>query len=294
MLAKWMVRLLVLLACLLPVMVMAESAVDFSSLYPDKFLPEGSEPIRTETSYQSDDVYLTITSQRLEQSDVYVVDIYVRQVECFQRAFGDGQWGKKTEKVRVLSENNDAIVAMTGDSGHYFSYGWVVANGRVLRDNRNRQRDLGVLYRNGEMVTIENENIDNDLLRAQTAANEIWHIFLFGPALLDAQGKAKTDFSDSNVESANPRSAIGYFAPGHYCFVQVDGRGAESKLDTRRTSRGFDLKTLAAFMEGLGCKAAYNLDGGQSSMLVYGHQIISSPYHGGRNVGDIVMIKDLP
>ena len=291
MLVKWAVRLLLLICLLLPI---TAAAGDFSALYPDKFLPEGSEPIRTENSYQSDDVNLTITSLRTASSDVYVVDIYVRTVECFQRAFGDGQWGKKTERVRVLSENNDAIVAMTGDSGHYFSYGWVVANGQVLRDNRNRQRDLGVLYRSGEMVTIENENIDNDLLRAQTDADEVWHIFLFGPALLDAQGKAKTDFSDSNVESANPRSAIGYFAPGHYCFVQVDGRGAESKLEKWKTSRGMELDVLAEFMESLGCKAAYNLDGGQSSMLVYGHQIISSPYHGGRSVGDIVLIKDLP
>ena len=294
MLVKWPVRLLLLICLLLPMTAAAEAAGDFSALYPDKFLPEGSAPIRTDTTYQSDDVNLTITSLRSASSDVYVVDIYVRTVECFQRAFAGGKYGSSTARVRVLSEENDAIVAMTGDSGHYFSYGWAVANGQVLRDTRNRKRDLGVLYRSGEMVTIENENIDNDLLRAQTDADEVWHIFLFGPALLDAQGKAKTDFSDSNVKNANPRSVIGYYAPGHYCFVQVDGRGAESKLEKWKTSRGMELDVLAAFMESLGCKAAYNLDGGQSSMLVYGHQIISSPYNGGRSVGDVVLIKDLP
>lgn len=284
--------LLIAFALLLPLCACGEEFADFSQLYPDKFLPEGSEPIRTENSYQSDDVYLTITGMREQQSDIYVVDIYVRSVECFQRAFADGKWGSTTARVRTIAEENNAIIAMTGDSGHYFSFGWVAANGQVLRDNRNRMRDLGIVYRSGELVTVENENIDNDLIRSQT--DDIWHIFLFGPALLDENGKAKTDFSDSNVESPNPRSLIGYYAPGHYCFVQVDGRGASSKLDKGKTSRGLDLENLALFMEGLGCKSAYNLDGGQSSMLVYNGEIYSSPYHGGRNVGDVVLIKDLP
>ena len=51
---------------------------------------------------------------------------------------------------------------------------------------------------------------------------------------------------------------------------------------------------LALLMEELGCKAAYNLDGGQSSMLWYGGEVISTPHKGGRPVGDIVYIKDLP
>ena len=36
-------------------------------------------------------------------------------------------------------------------------------------------------------------------------------------------GKAKTTFT-SDVKPKNPRSVIGYYEPGHYCFVQVDGR----------------------------------------------------------------------
>jgi len=290
--AKWRMFLLTFLLCLLAWAAGAEAAADFSALYPDKFLPEGSEPIRTENSYQSDDVNLVITGQRTISTDVYVVDIYVRTVECFQRGFAGGSYGKTTARVRDTAAATNAVIAMTGDSGHNFSVGWVMANGEVIRDTRNRVRDLGVVYKNGEMITIENDEVDNDAIRAQT--DDIWHIFLFGPALLDAQGKAKTDFSDSNVEAANPRSVIGYYEPGHYCFVQIDGRGAKSKLDSGKTSRGLTLEELASFMEGLGCKAAYNLDGGQSSMLVYNGAIYSSPYGGGRNVGDIVLIKDLP
>ena len=46
-------------------------------------------------------------------------------------------------------------------------------------------------------------------------------------------------------------------------------------------------------MEDLGCVSAYNLDGGQSSMMWFGGDLVSTPYRGGRRIGDIVLIKEL-
>ncbi len=297
--------LLVILLALLPVFALGEAAetaetaevpafADFSEKFAEKFLLEGSEPIWTENSYQSDDVNITISTRRVERSDVYVVDIYVRSVECFQRVHAGGSYGKTTAKVRKLAAESDAIVAMTGDSGHYFSKGWAVSNGHINRDTENRKRDLGIVYRDGTMVTVPNAELDYAQIRADADAGKIWHIFLFGPALLDAEGKASFDFSENEVRYPNPRSAIGYFEPGHYCFVQVDGRGTKSALEAKKTSVGLEMDQLAKLMEDIGCKAAYNLDGGQSSMLVFNGEIHSTPYHGGRNVGDVVIIKDLP
>ena len=293
--------LLVMLLVLLPVCGLCETAKtvdtpafgDFSEKYADKFLLPGSEPIWTENSYQSEDVNITISTRRFEKSDVYVVDIYVRSVECFQRVHAGGSYGKTTAKVRKLAKENDAIVAMTGDSGHYFTKGWAVSNGVINRDTENRKRDLGIVYRDGTMACLQNADLDYAQIRADADAGKIWHIFLFGPSLLDYEGKVTIDFSENEVRSPNPRSAIGYFEPGHYCFVQVDGRGTKSALENRKTSVGLEMHQLAKLMEEIGCKAAYNLDGGQSSMLVFNGEIHSTPYHGGRNVGDVVIIKDL-
>jgi exopolysaccharide biosynthesis protein len=33
-----------------------------------------------------------------------------------------------------------------------------------------------------------------------------------------------SDTSASKFKVKNPRSAIGYYEPGHYCFIVVDGR----------------------------------------------------------------------
>ena len=51
----------------------------------------------------------------------------------------------------------------------------------------------------------------------------VWQTWSFGPALLDANGKAVTEYTRKNPE-ANPRTAIGMYEPGHYAFIVVDGR----------------------------------------------------------------------
>lgn len=297
---KRMLTVLLMLAMLLPCALSEEAEIpalaDFSDKFADKFLLAGSEPIVTENSYQSEDVNITITTRRVSDSDVYVADIYVRSVECFQRGHAGDKYGKATAKVKDMAANRDAILAMTGDSGHYFTKGWAISNGVINKSSPNRLRDIAILYRDGVMVGVPNENVDNDLIRAEADAGKIWHIFLFGPSLLDAEGKArpKAEFEDCNVKAANPRSVIGYYEPGHYCFVQVDGRKNKSALEAGKKNLGIKMRDLALLMEELGCKAAYNLDGGQSSMMWYNGEIISSPHKGGRPVGDIVLIKDLP
>ena len=45
-------------------------------------------------------------------------------------------------------------------------------------------------------------------------------------------------------------------------------------------------------MEQLGCKLAFNLDGGQSASLFWNDQIYSKPCNGGRDMADIVYLID--
>lgn len=278
-------RLLCLLALLMGLTTCARA--DF--FFPGVFLAEGEPAIRTETSYRSPDMTIEITAQRVEYSDVYVADIYLREATAFQRYFAGGAWNSRSLRVQDMAEECGAILAMTGDNGHGFARGWLIGNGVVLRDTVNTQKDVCLLYKTGEMRTILAQNADQAWLAGE--ADKVWQAFCFGPALLDDDGKALETFN-SKVNPANPRSVIGYYEPGHYCFIQVDGRGADSALEPGRLSRGLTMAQLAAFMEGLGCKAAYNLDGGQSSMLWFDGHLVSTPYKGGRSVGDIVIITE--
>ena len=271
-------------------LLMMYSFPSFAEGTPTPFLEEGAEPILTDFSYQSENVVIDITSMRVYESDVYIADIHVQSVACFQRAFAGGEWGKETRKISTIAEAGGALLAMTGDSGQNFSAGWIVGNGIVERSTRNRKRDLCLVLKDGSMAFYPAGSITQEELEA--AAETIWHSFLFGPVLLDAEGKALDDFSDSNVRYKNPRSALGYYEPGHYCFVQVDGRSTRSALDEGGINRGMTLEELADFMEELGCSGAYNLDGGRSSAMWFNGKVISTQADASRRIGDIMVIKE--
>ena len=86
---------------------------------------------------------------------------------------------------------------------------------------------------------------------------------------------------EHRLQGHNPRTAIGYYEPGHYCFVVVDGRGE---------SVGVTLSSLSRLMEDLGCKAAYNLDGGDSAQLWWNGEIVSAASNTSRVIGDIIYL----
>ena len=104
---------------------------------------------------------------------------------------------------------------------------------------------------------------------------------------MDDEGIAKTNFNSaySTINRQNPRTIIGYYEPGHYCFVTVDGRKTGY-------SNGLTIAESALLMESLGCKLAFNLDGGQTSQFYWNDQVFNKPYNGGRFTSDIIYIID--
>ena len=85
---------------------------------------------------------------------------------------------------------------------------------------------------------------------------------------------------------------LGYYEPCDDCFVKVDGRNTASALQEKAKNVGMRFEDLAEFMADLGCTAAYNLDGGRSSMLWFGDGLISTPAATNRQIGDILVISE--
>jgi len=89
---------------------------------------------------------------------------------------------------------------------------------------------------------------------------------------------------NSDVARKNPRVAIGYFEPGHYCMMVVDGRSD--------ASGGMTLAEMSEFFARIGCKAAFNMDGGATSSLYYGTQRINNTNGKGRECSDFIVVID--
>ena len=201
-------------------------------------------------------------------------------VESLQTGFPSGH---RAGTVERMTKDNKAILGINGDYYLNINKGIIVRNGVVLQSNEGTN-DICVLYKDGRMKTfLPGEYEVDDILAADP-----YQVWCFGPALLDSDGLPKEEFNTpSNITKANPRTAIGYYEPGHYCFVVVEGR-------MMNNSYGASMKALSALMSELGCESAYNLDGGASSSMAYNGKLVNRPSGGGRAVSDIVMICEPP
>ena len=130
---------------------------------------------------------------------------------------------------------------------------------------------------------IYNDDKGEDISIEDIEARGVWQTWNFGPMLLDENGDPLTVFnSPDHIEEDNPRAVIGYYEPGHYCFVLVDGR-------QRGYSMGLTLEQLTVLMKDLGCTRAYNLDGGISAQLAWHSKRINHP-GANRSLADILYI----
>ena len=231
----------------------------------------------SETSYESGGVSVVLSEYEVNGALCHVADIRIADITSLRTAFARGVYGQGfREHPLDIALDVGAVYAINGDYyGNSASNRVVIRNGVLYRSEPNA--DVCVLYADGSMATCSAAEFD----ARQAMANGAWQAWCFGPALLDETGAAYTEFS-SRVARANPRTAIGCFEAGHYCFVTVDGRS--------ESSDGMTLAELAAFMQSLGCASAYNLDGGKTSVMTFGEKIVNDPDGGGRASSDIIYI----
>ena len=244
------------------------------------------EVIMTENSYKSPEVSITIETGKTTQDGhpvvYYVADIYVASIDNFvTRVANDDMSYYSTQNSDALDKAANAILSMCGDFMTYQKGGFMMRNGEIYVDDHNLN-SICVLYRNGEMETFDGKSYKIDKIKEKDPV-QVWS---FGPALLDKDGKTRAKYTvSSTVAQRNPRSAVGYYEPGHYCFVVVDGR--------QKHSAGIKIPNLATIFEELGCKAAYNLDGGGSAVMMFDHKTYSKQSNGAdRKLGDLLVIRD--
>ena len=262
--------------------------------YPDKFT---ETEVVTETSYQSPDLAIFLNKVYDDTSfssfvTYFVADIYVQDITLLRTASaGKDFTSHSAGSVSRMAQQNNALFAASGD---YYSHGLqtgrtplLIRNGVLYRDRVATPYESCVLFRDGTMAIYAPDQLDPKALLDAGA----WQGWTFGPSLLTEDGQPRTSLprNYSSADKPNPRCMLGYYEPGHYCVVLVDGRQRAG-----RYSMGLTLPELAQLACDLGCVKAYNLDGGQSAQIYWQGKIYNRPTEGGRSISDILYFATPP
>ena len=264
-----------------------EEAVE-SGLFAGNGAFEGGDAVAYENSYRSENVSVTVQKFTTEKDTYFVADIYLKDITSFRTAvaidyaeFNEGK-RKNVMQVTQLAGLTNAIDSISGDNYVFRNAGLlVIRNGEVLASKLPITEDLCVLFLDGTIETYKKYTASKEFLN-DLVARGAYQAWCFGPRLLDG-GEPMTNFNSSVVDK-NPRSAFGYYEPGHYCFVLVDGR-------QKGYSEGMTLTELSQLFYDLGCKEAYNLDGGDTVAMAFGTDLVNHPEPDvPRSVSDILYI----
>ena len=243
------------------------------------------EPVLTDTSYTSPEVSVEIETIHTDLGNgpvtYYFADIYVASLDNFKTATPNGRLDYyETMWPLDLDAQANAILGINGDFFCLNDHGFYIRNGEAYRTNHSRG-DICVLYRNGEMKTYAVDGYEVEDILAQDPI-QVWD---FGPLFLYEDGTVRHEYPDGNtVSSVNPRSAVGYYEPGHYCFLVADGRS--------RTSVGLSLPEMADIFAEHGCTRAYNMDGGGSAVMTFNHRAFSVQSSDNRLLSDMIIVTE--
>ncbi|MDO4572346.1 MAG: phosphodiester glycosidase family protein [Clostridia bacterium] len=248
--------------------------------YLEKFSYQGT--VRRGYDYRSHDVSIAVTRFSYAEAVCYLADIYIRHIESFRTAFGGGGYNAGRETVAALASETGALLAVNGDQYLNVAGGPLVRNGVWHRESVAYNTDVCVLYRDGVIETFAAGEADAEAL----SADGVYQSWVCGPRLLDAEGLPMEKFTcPADFKNCVARTAIGYYEPGHYCLVVVDGT-------QNPDSEGLKLEALSELFHSLGCRAAYNLYGGVNALMYAGAEAVSTPHAAERSVSDILYIAE--
>jgi len=254
---------------------------DWRAKFADKFTD--GEPIQTENSYTSANISVKVDIQTIDSVRYYVADIYVADLQYFKTAFAGENPDVMGARALTdeIAQQHGAIIAMAGD--HCVDNqdtGVVIRNGNSYAENK-PSSDQFVMFYDGTMKSYAPQDFNYD----EVVAAGVYQVWSFGPMLLQ-NGQPMTEFNmPDQIGGVNPRAAVGYYEPGHYCFVVVGGR-------QEGYAEGCTLEQLSKFMYGLQCTEAYNLDGGRSAEIIFMGQMLNEQASGRRTAYDILYIGE--
>lgn len=249
------------------------------AITPDRPIWEGDG-----IHYYLDETILAFTWKEVHDECVYTVaEVKLAHPSQFRRFLAGGEFGSDKQYVTTeMAASVNAVLASSGDFYGYRKYGAVVYEGQLRRFEGN-EVDTCFINDEGDLLfTYRGELQSEEQARQFIEDNNVRFSLAFGPVLLDnGEIKVPATYSLGEINGTYSRAAICQWDKLHYLVVNTS---QEAGYWHR-----YPVKVFAKFIQDLGCKTAYALDGGQTTAIVMNDELITLPdYQTQRRISDII------
>lgn len=240
--------------------------------------------------YKTDRVSIGVSNVRDGDKSYYICDIIVKSVKDFHTAFANKSIVGRAYTSKIASSVG-AGFAVNGDFCGFRTAGIIIREGVLYRSKRSDNWDLCYMNKYGDLIVCKNDKEDGKKL----AEDGVWQSWCFGPTLVENyRALTKNEFNtpDLSHSAREPRTAIGQIDELHYIILVVDAKRVKNGVGGWTTVGGMTFTELANTFASLGCKTAYNLDGGGSTTMYLNGKLANEPaMEGERQVSDIIYFK---
>ena len=240
--------------------------VDFSA-----GMPVNQKYYLSDTVYEDPTLKVVITTGNYEGVLYWIADIEIQDASQLRTAAAAGFDSRGSEYGSVIAKRVNAVVAVDGDF-YCYSRGvpLVIRQGRVFLNELHFRsgHDVLLIDENGDFHGLErpkDKEVD-DVMKSYNIING----FYFGPLLVNNGVISTTTTYSLQPNQYSQRVAIAQ--TGHLKYrIIVTG-------PHKRGSKAFQFEDWRRFVAGMSdIQVAYNLDGGDSSVLVFNNRKINDP-----------------
>ncbi len=246
---------------------------DSGGMLPEKGCFQGDE------LYQDPTIRVSIDMGRMFSCDYWVADIIVLSGSQLRTAAARGFDTFASADGKRLAEHVNAVLAINGDFYAHAGSKYVFRQGILYADTLKGKRDILVIDVAGDFHPIHLAK--NGSVGKTVDGKAIANVLCFGPILVE-NGEA-VDPGDVGGIAANEgrqRICIAQAGPLHYKVICCASHRGDSRGMTIR-----QFAELAALQE---VQIAYNLDGGDSTMLYFHGKKLNDRSKTTREISDIV------
>lgn len=231
-------------------------------------------------AYEDPTIKVSIELGREENCDYWIADIQITDPAQLRTAAADGFSSTMAMDGQKLARRVNAVLAIDGDYFCYTGSGYILRQGQLYLNKLNGDRDVLLV---DELGNFHGRHLAEDgSITGSVRGRKIINAFYFGPLLVE-NGEVCPDVTGQDMAAREKRQRM--------CIAQVGELHYKAICCAApaRGSAGMTLEQFAAFVARQDVLIAYNLDGGDSTMMIFQNRKINDVKNNStRDICDII------